>query len=46
MLICTLHFPRVYMNKVEGEVISSALFYNFFIGKLFTVIGSALIECV
>lgn len=46
MLTCTLRFPRVYKNKVEGEVISSTLFFNFFIGKLFTVIGSSLIECV
>lgn len=41
MLTCTLHFPRVYKNKVEGEVISSTLFF-----LLVTVIGSALIECV
>lgn len=27
MLTCTLHFPRVYKNKVEVEVISSTLFF-------------------
>lgn len=46
MLTCTLYFPRVYKNKVEGESLVQHFIYLFFIGKLFTVIGSALIECV